>query len=259
MLRVVMYNLELWIKNGAICPRPTKPDGGAISDRKLLHEYNLVKLETGSTGTRVNWVMFGANWSSLYFLKEFIVTCVAPVTLRYFNAGWFEEVVSVASEAADRIETLVLKSDVRFSQRVYLTNERPSPSNVPESLRAVLEAGNVSDEQSIMCKVDPEMGTSQVEQIGQDSLLGKVWGLVPISYPAMSGHSYDRLVSQPYFEVLRSGEMHYDQVLASMIMPDGEQQWFGYHRVIVPDFSAAARIRRVKVACAYAPVDIKLL
>lgn len=254
-----MYSLELWIKNGAICPRPTKPDGGTISDRRLLHEHNLVKLETGNTGTRVNWVMFGANWSSLYFLQQFVVTCIAPVTLRYFNAGWFEEVVSTASEAADRIETLVLKSDVRFSQRVYLMDERPTAANVPESLRAVLDAGNVSDELSITCKVDAEMGTTQVEQIGQESLLGKVWGMVPISYPAMSGHSYDRLVSQPYFEVVKSGAIHYDQVLASMIMPNGEQQWFGYHRVILPDFSAASRIQRVKVACAYAPVDIKLL
>ncbi len=254
-----MYNLELWINKGAFCARPTKSDGGLISDRKLLHDNNLVKLETGPNGTRVNWVMFGANWASLYFLKEFIVTCVAPVTLRYFNAGWFEETISTSVDAATRIEMLVFKSDVRFSERAYLTSGTPALSKVPESLRSILDAGDIPDGQSIVCRVDPDMGTSRVEHIGEDSLLGRVWGRVPISYPALSGHSYDRVVSAPYFEVLRSGVMHYDQVLASMIMPNGEQQWFGYHRIIMPDISPGDGEARVRVACARAPVEIELL
>jgi len=254
-----MSNLELWIDKGTFCQRPTRPDGGVISDRKLLHDYSLVKLETGSNGTHVSWVMFGANWASLYFLREFIVTCVAPITLHYFNAGWFEETIDSSVDAASRIDTLILKSDVRFSERVYLKALRPSVGEIPEDLRSIIEAGEIPDGQSIVCAVDPALGTSKVEHIGEETLLGKVWGRAPISYPALSGHSYDRIVSQPYFDVLKSGRMHYDQVLASMIMPNGEQKWFGYHRVIVPDVSPAHGAARVKVACALAPVEIKLL
>lgn len=254
-----MYNIEFWIDKGTFISRPERPDGGIISDRKLLHDHNLVKLETGPDGTRVNWVMFGANWASLYFLREFITTCVAPVTLRYFNAGWFEETLETSVDAAHRIEALVFKSDVRFSERVYIANHQPVTGQVPESLRSIIEAGDIPEQQSIVCAVDENLGTTKVEHIGEESLLGKVWGRVPISYPALTGHSYDRIVSQPYFDVLRSGRMHYDQVLASMIMPNGEQQWFGYHRVIVPDVSPAHGSSRVKVACARAPVEIKLL
>lgn len=253
-----MYNLELWIDKGSFCSRPTRPDGGPISDRKLLHNNNLVKLETGTNGTRVSWVMFGANWASLLFLREFIVTCVEPITLVYFNAGWFEESLGSSVDAAHRIESLIYKSDVRFSERVYIADARPEAASMPEALRSIVEAGEIPDGQSIVCAVDPGLGTSKVEHIGEESLLGKVWGRVPISYPAMSGHSYDRIVSQPYFDVLRSGRMHYDQVLASMVMPNGEQQWFGYHRVIIPD-NPLHGVSRVKVACARAPVEIKLL
>jgi hypothetical protein len=84
--REFMNSLELWLEKGAIRSRPTKPDGSGISDRKLLHDFGLVKLETGAEGTRITWVMFGANWSSLIFLSDFMVTCVGPMTLRYFNA-----------------------------------------------------------------------------------------------------------------------------------------------------------------------------
>jgi hypothetical protein len=254
-----MYNLELWIDKGTFCPRPLKPDGGMISDRKLLHDHNLVKLETGPNGTRISWVMFGANWASLYFLHAFVATCAAPVTLCYFNAGWFEETISSSVDAASRIEALVLKSDVRFSERVYIANGRPAPGEMPDSLRSIIEAGQVPDGESIVCTVDSDRGTTKVEHIGEESLLGKVWGRVPISYPALTGHSYDRIVSQSYFDVVRTGRMHYDQVLASMIMPNGEQQWFGYHRVIVPDTSLRRVPSRVRVACARAPVEIRLL
>ena len=251
--------MEMWVRDGAVVARPVKSDGSNFSEKVLLDQYNMVKVESSPDGSRVQWNMGCANWSSLLFAINLISVCPAPVRLKYFNAGWFEESVDSSADAASRIESLVFKSDVRFSQRVYLTSDRPALASVPDSLREVLEVGEVSDEQSILCKVDLDMGTTNVERIGEQSLLGKVWGIVPISYPAMSGHSYDRVVSEPYFDVLRSGKMHYDQVLASMIMPDGERHWFGYHRVILASASRNAGDSRVKVACARAPVDIKLL
>lgn len=251
--------MEMWVRDGAVVARPVKSDGTNYPDKVLLDQFNMVKVESQTSGSLVQWNMACANWSSVLFSINLISVCPAPIRIKYFNAGWFEEIADTSKLAADRIESLMFKSDIRFSQRAYLTEERPSLDKMPETLRSIMELGEVPDEQSILCRVDKDMGTTNVERIGEDSLLGRVWGLVPISYPAMSGHSYDRVVSQPYFHVLKSGKVHYDQVLASMVMPDGERQWFGYHRVIVPDFSPRSGDARVKVVCERAPVDIKLL
>lgn len=252
-------SMEMWVRDGAVVARPVKSDGTSYPDKVLLDQFNMVKLESTNSGTLVQWNMACANWASLLFAINLVSVCPAPVRIKYFNAGWFEEIVETSSKAASRIEALLFKSDVRFSQRVYLTDGRPSLSQMPTELRSVMEAGDIPDDQSITCKVDLDTGMINVENIGESSLLGKVWGQVPISYPAMTGHSYDRVVSQPYFHVLRSGKMHYDQVLASMIMPDGERSWFSYHRVIIPQTSPKAGEQRVRVACAHAPVDITLL
>jgi hypothetical protein len=253
------FEMEMWVRDGAVVARPVKGDGSNYPDKVLLDQFNMVKVESAPTGTLVQWNMACANWASLLFAVNLVSVCPAPVRVKYFNAGWFEEEIETAVKAAARIESLVFKSDVRFSQRVYLTDDRPALSRIPDELRTVMESGEIPDQQSIQCKVDMDTGMVDVESIGEKSLLGKVWGMVPISYPAMTGHSYDRVVSQPYFHVLRSGKMHYDQVLASMIMPDGERHWFSYHRVILPETSRKAGVHRVKVACARAPVDITLL
>jgi hypothetical protein len=251
--------MEMWVRDGAVVARPVKSDGTSYPDKALLDQFNMVKVESRADGSLVQWNMACANWASVLFSINLISVCPAPVRIKYFNAGWFEETSDTSKQAASRIESLLFKSDIRFSQRAYLNEEVPSLAAMPDNLRAVMELGEMPEENSILCRVDTDLGTTNVERIGEQSLLGRVWGLVPISYPAMSGHSYDRVVSQPYFHVLRSGKAHYDQVLASMVMPDGERQWFGYHRVIVPDSSPRAGETRVKIACERAPVDIKLL
>ena len=189
VLRVLMYNLELWIKSGAICPRPAKPDGGTISDRKLLHEMSLVKLETGSDGSRVSWVMFGANWSSLYFLSEFITTCVAPITLRYFNAGWFEETLDTPVDAARRLRDLLAKSDVRFAERAYVASFTQERKKMPERLLNALDDVEGADAAAITCAIDTNREIVTVESVGRDSLLGRIWGVSPVSFPCQTGHN----------------------------------------------------------------------
>ena len=254
-----MSNLELWIDKGTFCQRPTRPDGGFISDRKLLHEHSLVKLETGPSGTSVSWVMFGANWASLYFLTEFISTCVPPVTLRYFNAGWFEETMDSVVDARRRLEELLAKSDVRFAERAYVASFDPKPEGMSERLRKALEQGPGTDDSAITCVIDTNRELVTVESVGRDSLVAKIWGVSPVSFPCQTGHNYDRIVSRSYFDVLQSGKPHYDHVLAALVRPDGEVGWIGYQRIILPEGEVQNGVGRVKVISDLAPVDIKLL
>jgi hypothetical protein len=250
---------DLWVKDGSLVSRPLKPDKTPYSARALLEALSMVRIETSDDGTSLKWNMGGANWASLIFAATFIAACPPPFNLQFFNAGWFEEVHPDYRAVAARLEQLLSKSDIHFSQRVYLLSALPQDLPVPAELRAAYESGQIPDGQSILCKVDFEAGTSNVERIGPDSLLGRVWGNVPISYPALSGHNFDRVVSQPYFEVLKTGKPHYDQVLASMIMPDGDRHWFNYHRVILPEAGGRSPANRVRVVAAQAPVEIALL
>ena len=46
--------------------------------------------------------------------------------------------------------------------------------------------------------------------------IAKLWGLNPVSYPCLIGHSYDEAVSRAYPLVTRTGDPHYDHIYAAM-------------------------------------------
>jgi hypothetical protein len=250
---------EFWIENGVIIPRPKKPDGSVLSDRFLLHAQSLVRLDTSSKGTIIRWVMFGSNWSSLFFLNDFIMACTGPITLRYFNAGWFEETVSSCEAARQRLETLTCKSDIRFAQRTYVEKFDTKTPSISPKLKSVIESSAIEDKDAVVCHIDIDREITTIENVGDNSALAKVYGISPVSFPCQTGHSYDRVVSRSYYEAVKSGRPIYDHVLASMVRPDGEVTWMGYQRLIVPEAKKMTGSARVKVVSELADVDIKLL
>ena len=249
-----------WVKDGALVARPKKSDGSDFSERALMEQFSMVKVTSDEGGTSIRWSMGGANWSSLLFAVTFLHACVAPYKLIYLNMGWIEEKVSSAEDAANRIESLIFKSDVHFSQRTYTKAFDPEKDGVPERLRIALDAGEVPEEESVTCLVDLGKEVSNVERVGSKSVVGKIWGVSPVSFPCLSGNTYDRIVSQSYFDALKTERPVYDHVLAVMVKPDGEHHWVGYQRVIIPDLTEKNLSRRhVHVISELAPVDIRLL
>jgi hypothetical protein len=253
------FDLEFWISGGRIVDRPTKPNGEPVSERQLLHASDFVKLQTGTSGTRIEWVMFSANWSSLIFVIDFMMSCTAPITLRYFNVGWFEETLGTAESARDRIEAIMAKSDIRFAQRAYTEEYDPVSHDMPEKLRASFESMAAPDDWAVICSVDTDREVVTVEHVGSDSALGQIWGVSPVSYPCQTGHSYDRIVSRTYYDALKSGKPVYDHVLAAMIRPEGDVIWVGYKRLVFPETKLVNGFGRVKVVSQLGPVDIKLV
>jgi hypothetical protein len=247
----------MWIRDGAIAQRPRRENGVEYQDKTLYNQFGMVRVHSNEQGTLVQWNMACPNWASLMLAGRLVVACVAPFTLRYFNSGWFTEVHADASTVADRIEALIFKSDVRLSDRAYTTVVIPDLQIVPESLRLALQTGDAPDNRSVVCAVEPERESSHVEHVGKDSLIARIWGISPNSYPCLNGHSYDRAVTPEYFKVIETGRAHYDHVLASMVRPNGELHWLGYHRVILPDFKESRK--RVRVISELAPVSIQLL
>lgn len=253
-----MDTQEFWLRNGEIVARPVKADGSNYSAKALFDNLNLIRLETGSEGTSLKWNMAGANWSSLLFALNFVHTCMAPFKLRYFNSGWFEETLPTARETANRVEQLLFKSDIYFSQRAYSAVQIPDLNIMSTRLRGALESGSVSDDESVVCSIDTNRKISHVEQVGRNSLVASIWGVSPVSFPCMSGHSYDRVVSQSYFTAVSTGRPVYDHVLAVMVKPDGEHHWLGYQRVIIPETKASGTKRHVRVISDLSPVNINL-
>ncbi len=253
-----MDTQEYWIKDGAIIARPVKSDGSNYSAKALFDSLNLIRLETGTKGTSLKWNMAGANWSSLLFALNFVHTCKAPFTLSYFNSGWFEETLNTAWETGNRVEQLIFKSDIYFSQRAYSAVQIPDLKIMPAKLRTALESGTTLDDESVVCSIDTARQVSHVEQVGRNSLVASIWGVSPVSFPCMSGHSYDRVVSQSYFTAVATGRPVYDHVLAVMVRPNGEHHWMGYQRVIIPETKTNGTKRHVRVISDLSPVNINL-
>ena len=250
---------ELWIGNGELVPRPVGPKYEKLSDRQLLQKHELVKIEIAPNGTTIKWVMFAANWTSLYFAVQWIGPFMGPFTINFFNSGWFEESYDDVGDVRIRIGSLISKSDIRFSSKTYTKSFDPQEKKMPPLLNSMWEAGCIEDSKAVHCAIDTERHLTQVEHVGADSALAKVWGISPVTYPCLSGHSYDRIVSECYYEVVKTGRPVYDHVLAAMVHPGGEVRWFGYHRLVFLHPLKAGNLPQVTIASVVAKVDIPLL
>jgi hypothetical protein len=251
---------ELWIEGGLIVDRPLDEAGLPVSERLLLHSRNYVKIETTDAGTTVKWVMFAANWASVFFVREWLTTLPKPYTLKFFIAGWFEETLGTYLETRDRIDQLMAKSDVRFTERVFTREfNLNGASVVPPDFELAVNEGKIPEDKTVVCVIDTVNERTRVSHVGSDSALASVWGLSPVAYPCLSGHSYDKVVSRPYFEVLKTGRPHHDHVLAAMTHPDGEVRWFGYQRLILPGNQRINGHPTVSVLCHRGAVDIPVL
>lgn len=247
----------MWIRNGEFVHRPQKHNGSEYQDKTLIDQFGMVRVESGLYGTDIKWNMSCPNWASLMVAAATLQACSGPFTLHYFNAGWFTEVIPDAKDASDRLNQLIYKSDVRLSDRAYTSVVSANTPKVPSILKSALETGTAPDMVSVVCSVEPEQEICRVDHVGNESLIARIWGVSPNSYPCINGHSYDRTVTPEYFKVLKTGRPHYDHVLASMVRPNGEQHWIGYHRVILPELSLGRK--RVRVISELAPVQIQLL
>jgi hypothetical protein len=118
---------------------------------------------------------------------------------------------------------------------------------------------NAADEEcSIDCMYDPSSQRFRVARVGRHSTIAKLWGVNPVSYPCLTGHSYDQAVSRVYPQVSRTGEAHYDHIYAAMASANGDVVWVPYQRVVVP-LNLGRSKKAVRVVTELAKVDISPL
>jgi hypothetical protein len=246
-----------WIGNGRL---QTAPEGisSAFAEKDLLQRQGFVKIEEAEAGTTLRWSMFSANWSSLFYAAEWVHGAWGPFHLQYYSAGWFNERFDHAHAAADRIHHLIHKSDVHLSQTVYIRSAPESRKDVPPLLKRALRDNAADEDCSIDCTYDPSCQRFRVARVGRLSTIAKLWGINPVSYPCLIGHSYDHAVSRVYPEVSRSGTPHYDHIYAAMASANGDVVWVPYQRVVLPLNLGRSR-KAVRVVTELAKVDISPL
>jgi len=236
-------------------PEPQPED--VRHEHELIERHGFVKVMQGPDGTTISWAVFTPNWASLYFMMDWLATTSAPYTLKYYLSGWFEECLLDATSARHRIHAIIGKSDIHLSRRAYVQRANPNRPDIPLLLKETLEHGP-PPEYSVDCIYDSVSGKFNVERVGQKSEIARIWGMSPVSYPCMIGHSYDQIVSAAYREVLTTREPYYDHVCAAMVAPDSDVLWCAYQRVILPGAFSGSR-KGVVVVSKGAPVDIRLV
>ena len=247
-----------WVANGRMTSLQHNGDDAVPDERALLHRQGYVKIVESDTGTIVRWAMFSANWASLYYVTEWIHGAAGPFQLQYYSAGWFNERYDHAWEASDRIDQLIYKSDVQLSQTVYIQDAYPGRDDIPMLLQKALTESAIDEDHSIDCTYDPSSQKFRVARVGSQSTIANLWGMSPVSYPCLTGHSYDQAVSRIYPEVSRTGEAHYDHIYAAMASANGDVVWVPYQRVVLPLKMGRSK-KAVRVVTELAKVDISPL
>jgi len=248
-----------WVLDGRIVPAPpVAEDSSPIEERDLLQRTGFVKITESEQGTAIRWSMFSRNWASLYFAAEWLQGAFGPYQLQYYSAGWFNERHEQPWTAADRVHHLIHKSDVHLSQTVYIHKVTDQRSDIPAVLHRALRDNAASEDVSIDCAYDPSSQRYRVTRVGPQSTIAKLWGLNPVSYPCLIGHSYDEAVSRAYPLVTRTGDPHYDHIYAAMASARGDVVWVPYQRVVLPLIQGRSK-RGVRVVTELAEVDISPL
>ncbi len=125
-------------------------------------------------------------------------------------------------------------------------------------LKKAIDDNAVDEDHSIDCLYDPSSQRFQVSRVGPKSTIAQVYGLSPVSYPCLTGHSFDQAVSRAYGEVIRTGAPHYDHIYAAMSSPVGDVFWVPYQRVVLPLKTARNR-KGVRIVTEVTKVDIAIL
>lgn len=217
-----------------------------------------VRLVTGELGTEIKWKVQTPCFASLLRAVHFLREARPPFILRFHAFGWFEEVHRHSWDAAQRIEEILARGDRHFVSRAFVHEADPRLAPLSPLMRHAIESGEAEDEYVVEAARDEVTQSFVVDKVGPKSAIGRVWGTITSSFPCQPTSKYGNAVSEAYEQVLKTGEPHYDQVLAALRLPDNQVHWVPYHRVILPK-CRKDRMPAVAIVSEIAKVEIKVL
>jgi hypothetical protein len=252
-----MQGQRFWIVDGKRLPfSAALADLPHDAERSRFEHEGGVRVTTGPLGTEIKWSAFSPCFASLFHVLGWLPQAQAPYILRYYLAGWFEEKFDRPGDAANRIEEVIAKSELRITKKAFVKDADPDAHQLPPMLLSSWRAKDIDPEISIDCTFDQRIKKFRVTRVGPLSTIARFWGVIPATYPFVNGGSYDDIVYAQYDEALKTGQRRYDHVLAAMRMPNNSVHWLTYQRIVVPQDDPA---RKVTVITELAPVDIQVI
>lgn len=251
----MVERIEYRIVGGSLVPKPEDGSSAGPGEASPLDRHDVVQAIVEGEAVTLRWYCLGRNWASLFFAHDWMAEFSGPYHLSYYLSGWFNETYRTLPEAADRLSELITKGDVHLSSTVYIQDGNPDRADIPAVLKTALNNNAADEAISIDCVFEPFSGKYKVGRVGKDSMIGKHYGMSPISYPCLTGHSYDQVVSRAYADVMKTGQPHYDHIYAAMAAPTGEVVWVPYQRVVVPLRGGRAK-KGVRVVTEMTKVDV---
>ena len=252
-----MDGISYWVVNGRVDDDPYRIEG-IDTPEALMERAGGVYVSTNRTGTTIRWALFSSNWSSLYYLMETLESLPAPYTFEFYLAGWFSQSTRDPVIARDRMHELIVKSDIHLRQKTFVKAMQPEMASwIPDLLSDVYKNRASRPEVAVDCVLEPSINRFVVQRVGEASGIAKLFGNQTTTFPCLSGHSYDHIVSRAYKQVMLSGEAHYDHVIASLPM-NNTNRWLTYQRVVLPHKFPDGR-QGVSVVSEFGDVDISVL
>lgn len=253
-----MHGQISWIRGGVLDTSPPSRAPAPRDAEERCMESGDVRLATGELGTEIKWKVQSPCFSSLLRAMHFLQDARPPFILRFHAFGWFEEVYRDSWTAIRRIEEILARGDRHFVSRAFVREADPQLAPLSPLMRHALETHEARDEYVVEAARDEVTHNFVVDKVGPKSAIGRLWGTVTSSFPCQPTSKYGDAVSEAYDRVLKTGEPHYDQVLAALRLPDNQVHWVPYHRVILPKLREDG-MPAVAIVSEIARVEIKVL
>lgn len=247
---------RFWIVDGAVIAASHDIELSEITENERFERRGGVRVTTGLLGTEIKWCVFSPSYGYIFKILQWLPTVTGPFFLRFYISGWFEESYETSVEAINRIEEILAKSELRITKRAFVKEIDEHHAQLPKVIGSCIDSKQIIPDISIDCVLDERTQKFRVNRVGAQSLIARIYGVVPVTYPFVYGGSYDDIVCEAYKDVLNTGKPRYDHVLAAMRLPNNVVHWLPYQRWIVPK-SGGGSTPTVTVVSENASVDIK--
>ncbi len=236
-----MLATRIWITNGAT--EKSKGPTVELSASEELKRFRdgSVRVTTGPVGTEVKWHVQTPCFTSIFVIMDQLPKYQAPICLRFFISGWFEEFFQDAMQARKRLEGILARGDRHFPIKTFVEKVDSRPSMISDLIQNCLLTQQFPEELTVECEFESNLERFNVNRVGSKSLMSKLYGVVENSFAYQNSTSFSDAVSQGYREVLDTGKPRTDHVLAALRMANNEVHWVPYHRLIFPKLGSSSK------------------
>ena len=236
-----MLATRIWITNGAAEKSKDATVELSVSDELKRFREGSVRVTTGSVGTEVKWHVQTPCFTSIFIVMDQLPKYQAPICLRFFISGWFEEFFQDAMQARKRLEEILARGDRHFPVKTFVEKVDSRPSMISNLIQNCLNTQQLPEDLTVECVFESNLERFNVNKVGSKSLMSKLYGVVENSFAYQNSTSFSDAVSQGYREVLETGKPRTDHVLAALRMANNEVHWVPYHRLIFPKLSHSSK------------------